>query len=103
MQDFVRVSVADTAQDVWIRERTLECVVVRSKSCRKRGEVCLQNIEAAGVEPFEIRLAAHHMQRRATPRAGLGENELSAAEFEDSQTPARRDLGPGRNPQQPAR
>ena len=58
MQDFVRVSIADTTQQARIRERPLERVIFGGERRAEGLEIGGKDVNAAGVQRRKIRLPA---------------------------------------------
>src|SRR5688572_6084846 len=65
MENLVGVRIADTAQQMWIGEGTLERVVFFLKRSRKRCDVAGHHFESAGIEGCKRVLTLHHVQRSA--------------------------------------
>ena len=101
MQDLVRVSVADPAEEVRVGQGALERVRLPAQRGVERGVVGLEHLESARVEPSQPVLAAHHVQRGPLLRSGLGEQQRTLFEVERGQAQTARDLGPRRLPVQP--
>ncbi len=82
VQDLVGIGVADAAEEVRVGEGALERVIL---AVERRGEFLARNVErldAAGIERLQRRLSAHHHERCALLRPGLGEEERAPREME---------------------
>src|ERR1017187_4595660 len=81
MQDLVRIGIADAAERPRIGERPLQRVILESKRLAEHRQIRYENIDAAGIERAQPLLAPHHVQRRPTLAAGLGERKRAVREF----------------------
>ena len=79
VENFVRVGVADTAQDAGISEGALERVVLDSEGLAKCFGVGGEDVYATGVYGAQTFFALEDMQRSAALRAGFGQSERSFA------------------------
>ena len=81
VQDLVRVRVPDSAEDVRIRERTLHRVILPRQARRECGQIRLQHLEAARVEPSEL-TSGDQVQRRLPARSRLGQHHRTGRKIE---------------------
>src|SRR5438067_1171626 len=77
MEDFVRVGIADAAEEMRISQRPLECVVVSCEGRREFRERATEYFNTPGIDVFERVEALQQMKRRALARAGFGQEERS--------------------------
>ena len=85
MQDLVRIRVADPAEHVRIGQSALQRMIPDGQAAREFFERCGHDIDSAGIECGQPRLARSHMQRRALLRSGLGQREAAVVEQERGQ------------------
>ena len=88
MQDFVRIGIADAAEQVGVSQRTFQRMVFESEPRCERGRVCLHHVDAARIERGRGIRAANKVQRGTATGAGLGERERAALELEHGERDA---------------
>jgi hypothetical protein len=101
MQNFIRVGVADAAQQSWISECSLERVIFSSEHAAKRIEIGREDVDSSRIESTQALLAADHVQRGSPFRARLGQNQRTVGKIERRQTLSTGEHGVGRAPVQP--
>src|ERR1041385_9000608 len=101
MQDFIRVRVANAAEQARIGERALECVILVRERMRKFRQRAVQHIESTWIMSREIFLALHQVQRRALLGSRFGEQKRSVREVESCETALRFRLGADWAPRTP--
>ena len=80
VQDFIRVCVADAAQDARIRERALQRTIFGGQCGAKLLQRTCEHVDAARIERLQRRGPAHHMNRGAPLGAGFGQQQRAAVE-----------------------
>src|SRR5436309_3173614 len=96
MQDFIRVRVADSAEQTRVRQRSLERVIFTRQRLTKLFERRVDHLESAAVELRQLFLTANDMNGCAFFRGGFGEDECPGRKVERGQTePARNTLAFG--------
>src|SRR5262245_41988871 len=98
MEYLVGVGVADPAEEVRIRERALQRVVLARERGAECVEVTIERLDAAAIVRVEARAPLHDVQRRALLRPGFREEERSVLEVEGGEAAARGRLGGARKP-----
>jgi hypothetical protein len=100
VQDLIGIGVADPAQNVGVRERALERVVLAAQRVAKRAGGGGEGLEPARVQRRERGFTAHEMQRRAARGARFGEDQGAAREVEGRESHPARDRSPRGLPSQ---
>ena len=62
VQDLIRVRVANTAQEVWIGQRTFQCVVLAREDVAKLFDGGVERLEPAGIQRRERGASTHQLQ-----------------------------------------
>jgi len=75
VQDLIRVRVANSAEQGRIRERSLQRVILASKTRVERREAEPEDLDAARIERRHRVGARHDMERRAFLGASFGEQQ----------------------------
>ena len=103
MQDFVRVGVADSAEDVRIGQRSFQGVIVSLQRFRECRQIDLEHLDAPGIVLRQCLASANDMERRLTLTAGFGEQQRPVVEVEGEQSDLPRDPGSLRLPAETTR
>ena len=93
MENLVGIGVADAAEQMRIRERPLEGVVLRSQNGFKLLERRRQRFEPARILQAESFLSAKHVQRSPALGAGFREHQAPFREIERRQRNLAAELG----------
>src|SRR3981081_739931 len=101
MQNLVRVGVADAAEGVRIRQRSLESVILGKQALAKLLIGRLENLQSAGIVLQELAAAAKHVQRSSALGSSFGERERTGVENEVGERGSAGLARPGRKPVQP--
>src|SRR5579871_1764788 len=98
MEDFVGVSVADTAEQAWVGERALERVVFRSQSFTESFEIGVEDVNPARINGFECGFVVEEMKRCTALGSSFGKNQRSVGEIEGCEILAASEFGAGITP-----
>ena len=93
IQDFVRVGVADAAEDARIGEGSLEGAVFLGESLAKHFQIAGEDFDAAGVHGFERGFSGYDMQRGAPLGACFRKYKRAVGEVESGEIVASAELG----------
>ncbi len=82
MQDFIGVSVADSAEEARVGEGSLERAVFGGECFAKRIQAAREDFDAAGVDGIETVFSREYVQRGAVFCAGFGKHEGTVGKLE---------------------
>jgi len=102
VQDFVRIRVADSADQARVGKGSLECAVFKRERFAKRVEITLEDLDSSWVDLAQALFASDDMQRSAVLCAGFGQHKRAVGKIEGRQTVAARQLCACRSPMQTA-
>src|SRR5689334_20422683 len=85
MEDFVGVSIADSAEESRVRQRALQRVILSRQSVAKLLEGCIKDFECAAIECSKVRLVPHNMNGRSFLRARLCQQKCAGRKIECSE------------------
>ena len=102
MQDLVGVGVTDPTEEPRVGERPLESMVLSGEALREGRKVGVEYFESATLKGNQPLLPDHEVDRGPSLGAGLGKEEQSIGELEDSQHQFPADLLDERVPAQTA-
>jgi hypothetical protein len=102
VQNLVRVSVADAAEDARIRQRPFEGTVLVAQGLRESPQDRCKDIDAARIDGVQRIGASQHVQGCAALRSRLGQHQRAVRKIERRQIVASRELGAGGAPVQPS-
>ncbi len=101
VENFVRVGIADAAEDGGVGEGALQGAVLAGERGAEGLEVGGEHIDAARVDGEEIGFAAQDVEGGPTLGAGLGEDQGAVGKIEGGETLAASELGRRRSPVEP--
>src|SRR5258708_34553189 len=102
MQNLVRIRIADTAKNVRVGERALQCVICPAQRAGECGEARLERFDTAGAQRLQAGLARDYVERGAALRPRFREPQPSVIELERSPHISSAHLGSVTAPVQPA-
>ena len=82
MQNLVGKRVPDAAEETWIRQRTLQRVILAAQRRLEIVQRAIQNLESPAVECRQRLLASYHMKGCALFRACFGQDQRSGSKLE---------------------
>src|SRR5918994_5424383 len=85
MQDLIRVRIADAAEQVGIRQRALQRMVLPRERFSKLGKRCGHHVETAGIALREGIATRDDVERCLPLRASLGEDQRGMLEVDREQ------------------
>jgi hypothetical protein len=88
VQDFVRIGVADSAEEAGIGEGALERAVFCGECIAEGTQIAGEDFDSTGIDGLQAVLAGEDMQRGAMFGAGFGEYESAVRELESSEISA---------------
>jgi hypothetical protein len=86
MKDLIRVRVTDAAEQGWISERSLECVILPHQLLSERLLIDFEWLNASTVDLCQRLFASNYCDRCTTLRTGLSEQQSAILEIESCET-----------------
>ena len=101
MENFVRIGVADAAEQVWIGERALKRVIFARERFAELVETRIENFQTAGIMFPQRRFPTNQMDRCPLLGSGFGQQQRAIGKIEGRLAVFPRDLRALRFPMKP--
>src|SRR5260370_37465363 len=101
-QNFIRIGIADAAEQARVGEGALQSVVRGEKNRGKARRIGAEHFDATGIESAKAVFSGDDVERSALLRAGFRPEKSSGGKIKCGKAARRRDFGAARTPVDPA-